>query len=220
MKRSATYLIGCFAALTAAFATATAQAPQAGADPYASFAEDVYMDMEFEPNLATPDVPERARPALRKHVRAEAQKYKNQFQVDLMRDGEVMIFSIPTDDLFLPNDTMLSKYSDRILPKVLPLLNDPYRYKIVVTMNTDNTGSDIYRENLSQARLNSVYDWFIDKIESGVVSEDLIIIPFSMASEDALEENDTRAHRRLNRRLDIYFVPGPKLIQAADSGQL
>ncbi|MCM1111575.1 MAG: hypothetical protein NC336_10235 [Clostridium sp.] len=217
-------IILLIAAVLLMAAGASAQEPEesssSGSDPYAGYAEDIYMDMDLEPNIATPVVPDRAREVLRTYVVKLAKSLQPTFQVDMIRDGEVMIISIPTDDLFLPNDTLLAPFSSRVLPKLLPLMSDPYRWKVLISMNTDDTGSVSYRDALSQARLNSVYDWMIDHIVSGEISEDLIIIPFSMASDDPLEPNDTRAHRRTNRRLDVYFVPGPKLITEADSGQL
>ena len=36
-----------------------------------------------------------------------------------------------------------------------------------------------------------------------------------MAGQMPLESNDSMAHRRENRRLEIYFVPGPSVITAA-----
>lgn len=215
-------------ALSAAFATIGAHPPgydnndedEAGNDLYTEYAEDVYMDMEMETNLATPVVPENARNAVRRYVRAKANELKKQFKVDLMRDGEVMVLSVANDELFQPNDTLLSAYGTRLLSTLAPQFRDPYLFKLVITMNTDDTGSPLYRSFLSQARINSVYDWFLDSMDSGLISEDLIVIPYSLDSMDPLYPNDTRKNRSLNRRLDIYFIPGPKLIQEAESGTI
>lgn len=185
-------------------------------DPYDDYAEDLYMDMDFEPNLATPIVPDEAKQELKKIIRASAKKLKEAgLQVELMRDGEVIVASIQSDNMFNPNDTLLCFNGKRELSKTLVEMKNPDRFKIVISMNTDNTGAREYRNSLSQARLNSVYEWFLDNIDSGNISEDLIIIPFSFANEDPIAENTSRKGRALNRRLDIYFIPGPEIITEA-----
>lgn len=191
-----------------------------GYDPYAGYAEEVYLDMDFDPNLATPIVTERSREGIRKYVRTVAESLKDQFIVDLMRDGEVMVLTIPSDMIFLPNDTLLSPGSTKILDKITPLLEDALMFKVLISMNVDDTGSPIYRERLALSRLNSVYDWIIKLIDKGKASEDLIVIPFSMADNDPMTDNLTRASRAENRRLEFYFVPGPKMISMAESGLL
>lgn len=132
-----------------------------------------------------------------------------------MREDEVFVVSIPTDDLFLPNDTLLNSRASKILSGVTAPMADPMAYKIVLAMHTDDTGSETYRENLSTARLNSVYDWFMGQIDSGNLNEKLLIIPFAMGGIMPVASNDTREHRRENRRLEIYFIPGPSIIKAA-----
>ncbi len=189
-----------------------------GVDPYAGYAEEVYLDMDFDPNIATPVVPDRSKPGIRKYVRSVAENLMDDFTVDLMREGEVMVISVPSDQLFLPNDTLLSKDSRKVLQKIVPLLEDAMMYKVVISMNVDDTGSSVYREKLSLSRLNSVYDWIISLIDLGQASEDLIVIPFSMADKDPMNDNLTRANRAENRRLEFYFIPGPKMITMAESG--
>lgn len=189
-------------------------------DPYPDYLEEIYMDMDFEPNLATPVVPKTALKALSEYQIRQAKQLMHRMTVDMFRDDDVFVVSIPSDDLFLPNDTLLSKYAHESLSPLLPLMKDPYKYKIVVAVHTDDTGSEEYREDLSRERLNSIYDWMMDEIDKGQISEDIIIIPFSMASNDPIVENDTRDHRQENRRVEFYFVPGPELIRQAESGQL
>lgn len=184
------------------------------------YAEDVYMDMEFENNLATPVVPKKAESDVRKYIRRVAEELNSRYTVDLMRENEVFIISIPTDDLFAPNDTLLTDTARPILNSLLQLMQDPLMYKIVMAVHTDDTGSKSYLLDLSTARLNSIYDWVLDAIDAGSLSQDLIVIPYAMGGEAPLTDNDTREHRRENRRLEVYFIPGPKLIDMALKGQL
>ena len=201
-------LLGCILALGAA-AGAYAQ------DPYKNYSEEVFMDMDFEPNLTTPVVGAKEKAAVKKAVSRAANGLKGKYTVDLMRDGEVFVVSIPASELFLPNDTLLCPHAAKTLAGVLGTMQNPLAYKILLAMHTDDTGSEKYREALSLARLNSVYDWFVDQVEGGILSDGLIIIPFSMGSSMPVKPNDSMANRSENRRLEIYFVPGPATIKPA-----
>lgn len=190
------------------------------AGPYPDYMEDVFMDMEFTQNIMTPEIPAGVQKTITAYQKKTADRLKKQFTIDLMRNNDVFVICVPTDDLFLPNDTLFSVYAENALTPVLDLMKDPYMYKIIVAVHTDDTGSDKYREDLSMARLATVYDWMLDAIDAGKISEDLVIVPYSMASSEPLVSNDTRAHRRQNRRLEFYFIPGPKMIQLAKDHKL
>lgn len=191
-------------------------------DPYAGYLEEVFMDMDYEPNLATPVVPKNDKQAVKAYVRKVATDLMRHYIIDLMRSDEVFVVSIPTDDLFLPNDTLLSPYAAKRLEPLHKFISkqDPNMYKIVYGVHTDDTGSTQYQEDLSHARSNSVYDWLMDQIDNGSISEDQIIIPYAFGSDDPLQPNDTMKHRAENRRLDVIFVPGPKMIEMAHNGTL
>lgn len=207
--------------LAGAFACASAQSTADSlALPYPDYQEDVFMDMDFEPNLATPDVPASAKKSIIRSQRAFAQKFKDDFTVELMRDGEVVIVSVCTDDLFLPNDTLFNTDAIKRLSPLLSPMKDPYMYKIIIAVHTDDTGSETYREQLSAERIRTVYDWLMDEIDRATISEDIVIVPYSMGSTMPLTSNDTRKHRKENRRLEFYFIPGPEMIAKALNGTL
>ncbi|MCM1483372.1 MAG: OmpA family protein [Muribaculaceae bacterium] len=213
-------LIRIFSLLMLAVAMAPAAHAQIELNPYPDYNEEIFMDMDFEPNLATPSVGKQEKKAVARYVKSVAETYKKKYRVDLMREGEVMVITIPTDDLFLPNDTLITRRGFQLLTPLLEPMKQPYMFKVVYAIHTDDTGSDSYREALSSARVASVYDWLMDMIDQAQISEDLVIIPYSMASSDPLESNDTREGRRQNRRLEFYFVPGPQMIEKASKKQL
>lgn len=184
-------------------------------EAYSNYDEATFMDMDFEPNIASPAVPRENHLLITRYVKKIANSIKSQYTVDLMREGEVMVITIPTDDLFLPNDTLLYTTSGPLLAGLEKVLSDPYMWKLVIAIHTDDTGSEYYREFLSRNRLNSVYDWLMDRIDSVNLPEDLIVIPFSMASSVPVLPNDTRKNRSKNRRLELYFIPGPEMIEKA-----
>lgn len=86
-------------------------------------------------------------------------------------------------------------------------------YKVVYTVNSDNTGSESYRDALTDARMNTIYDWFWKKIDERKIPEELVIIPESFGSEKPVADNLSRENRRQNRRVEFYFIPGPRLIE-------
>jgi len=195
---------------------------QSYSNPYDGYLEEVFMDMDYEPNIATPQVPKAEKPAIREYIRKAASELMKSYVIDLMRNDEVFVVSIPTDDLFLPNDTLLSSYSAKRLEPLLRFMSsqNPMMYKIVYSVHTDDTGSTPYQEELSRARGNSIYDWLMDCIDAGRLSEDLIIIPYALGSDEPVQPNDTMKHRAENRRIEIFFIPGPLMIDMAHNGTL
>lgn len=189
-------------------------------DPYEGYAEETFMDMDFEPNLATPPVPDTEKSAVRAYMEALARTVKGSFAVDLMRNGEVMVVTIPADRLFLPNDTIVADGAEKVFDPVRRLMQEPYRFKIVLAMHTDDTGNELYRERLSTQRLYSIYDMMLDDIDNGEINGDIVIIPFALGSSDPITDNDSWRHRAENRRLEIYFIPGPELIKMAHEGKM
>lgn len=189
-------------------------------DPYEGYAEETFMDMDFEPNLATPPVPDTEKAAVREYMMALANSIKGPFSVDLMRDDEVIVISLPADRLFLPNDTVLADGAERAFEPLHNLMSDPYRFKIVLAMHTDDTGNELYRERISTQRLYSVYDQMLNDIDEGKINPDIVIIPFAMGASDPVADNDTWRHRAENRRLEIFLIPGPELIKLAHEGRL
>lgn len=135
--------------------------------------------------------------------------------VDIMRDDEVVVVTLPTDELFQPNDTLLSPAAPAKFGPIISILRDPEMFKLVYAVHTDNTGSSQYNMYLSHERNNSVYDWLL-----GQVSEDLIVIPYEMGDTDPIKPNDSRAGRAANRRVEFFLIPGPKMITLAHKKQL
>lgn len=185
-------------------------------DPYAGYDESAYMDMSLEENLKVPAVGKAEHAAVKAYMnRIGHNLAQKNYIVDLMRDDEVVLVTIPTDDLFAPNDTLLSQTAAAKLRPIISHITDPMMFKVVYAVHTDNTGSPTYNLWLSHERNTSIYDWFLNN-----VSEDLIIIPYELGDTDPLVSNDSRKGRRENRRLEIFLIPGPKLISMAQKGTL
>lgn len=185
-------------------------------DPYKGYDETAFMDMELEENLNTPAVGSSESAAIRKHMTNLGESLTKQgYIVDMMRNDEVLLVTVPSDELFLPNDTLLSPKAPGKLMPIIGLLNDPMMMKLVYSVHTDNTGSATYNMNLSHERNNSIYDWLLDNI-----NQDLIVIPYEMGDTEPIAPNDSRTGRKENRRVEFYLIPGPKMITLARKGQL
>lgn len=188
--------------------------------PYPDYQEDVFMDMEFDENLVTPAIPKEAQDAVSNYMTRTAKNLKKRFTIDLMRNDDVFVVVVPTDDLFLPNDTLLVSDANKHLSPIIDLMKDPYMYKIVVALHTDDTGSESYRQALSLSRINSIYEWMMDEVDAGHISEDVVIIPYPMGSDQPIRSNGSRKNRKENRRLEFYFIPGPRMIENAINKRL
>ncbi len=192
-------------------------------DPYPDYLEEIFMDMDFNQNLTTPEVPKNLKKKVAQYVKKAAEEFQSQLppqiagsvKVELTRNGEVLLVTFPSEELFNPNDTLLSKYADRSLQTLVPLMKDPYLYKVVYAVSSDDTGTETYRNELTDARMNSLYDWLLDRIDDGSVPEEIIIIPETWGSSRPIPgtEQPSRDNRRKNRRVEFYFIPGPRLIE-------
>lgn len=209
------HLLAAAAALAATSALLAAPAPDY-ADPWAGYDEFVFFDYTLEQNVMTPAVGRSEHKAVASYVGKVKDQLKANYTLDLMRQGEVLVVTLPTDDLFNPNDTLLTPYGEQRMRPLLGYLQDPAMWKVVYTVNTDDSGSDSYLEHLSEARCNTIYGWLLD----GRVPDDLIIIPYPMGQEDPVTTNDSRQGRATNRRIELYLIPGPKLIEQAHEGKL
>ncbi len=195
---------------------ATLSAKGGFTDPYKNYDEAMFMDMDLNTNILTPAVSPDGRAAVKKYMSNLGRNLgKKGYVVDLTRDDEVIVVTVPAEELFLPNDTVLSPRAPAKLTPITALLADPEMFKVVYTVHTDNTGSDQYINWLSRQRNNSVYDWITTQ-----VADDQIVIPYEMGASDPIEPNTSRKGRAANRRVEFYLIPGPKMITMAHKGTL
>lgn len=185
-------------------------------DPYKGFDEATYMDMDLDENINTPKVGTIGRDAIKRYMNSLGNSFaKRGYTVDMTRDDEVLLITIPTDNLFLPNDTLLLPGAPSILSPIVGQLTDPMMFKLVYSVHTDDTGSRKYNLALSHARNISIYEWLLDNI-----NQDLIVIPYELGDTDPVVPNDSRAGRKENRRIELYLIPGPKMIELARKDRL
>lgn len=177
--------------------------------------DDIY-ELSLDENLVTPVI-KNAKQADKiqdfQYDMAVAFK-KSNYDVEIMRDDEVIVITIPASQLFDPNDTVLNDLGVAQLKPFLRMLNNPGFYKMLLVMHSDNTGSSDYTLNLTRQRVNAIYDWFD---ENGSVD---YVVPYALGETDPVADNNSVENRKRNRRLEIYLVPEQTMIQQAKKGNI
>lgn len=177
--------------------------------------DDIY-DMSLDENLVIPEIKndkQADKIQAFQYDMAVAFKHSN-YEVEVMRDDEVIVITIPASQLFEPNDTVLSKLGEAQLKPFLRMLTNPGFYKMLLVMHSDNTGSSEYTLNLTRQRVNAVFDWFD---ENGSVD---YVVPYALGETDPIVDNNSVENRKRNRRLEIYLVPEKTMIQQAKKGNI
>ena len=137
-------------------------------------------------------------------------------RVETFRNKEVILVTIPASLLFAPNSTELSSKASEYLSPFKRYLNNPDTYRVLLVMHTDNTGSETYRETITEKRVDAVFDWF--EAQGGDTS---FLFPYAMGDDMPLmKNNDSQENRNKNRRLEIYLVPGEKMLEMAKKGKI
>lgn len=140
---------------------------------------------------------------------------KNGCLVETFRNKEVLLITIPASKLFMPNEVELRPDAATLLNPIKRYLKDPDMYRVLAVMHTDNTGSESYRDHLTEERSAAVFDWFVSQ---GVDTS--YLFPYAYGDEMPLVENNTMSNRDKNRRLEIYLVPGKKMVEQAKKGRI
>lgn len=140
---------------------------------------------------------------------------KGGWNVEFFRNKEVLLVTIEADKLFAPNDTVLRHNAGEYLKPLTRYLKDPEMYRVLLVMHTDNTGSEQYRDNLTVKRVESVFDWF-DR--QGVDTN--YLFDYALSDDMPLVPNNSMNNRARNRRLEVYLMPGKKMLEQAKKGRI
>lgn len=175
-------------------------------------------ELTLDETLMLPDVPSKQAEYVKGYMKREAQALqKLGYKIETTRQGEVVIATIPADKLFAPNDTALLPAAADVLKPFLPYFRTHGKFKVILAMHSDDTGSNDYLYGLTEKRIVSLYDYF-----DGHAAQTDMLQGYPMADSDPLKgvTNTTREGRALNRRLEIFIVPGPMLIVDAKNKKL
>ena len=136
-------------------------------------------------------------------------------KVEAFRNKEVLLVTIPAYLLFDPNETTLNNSAAEYLSPIKRYLKDSDMFRVMLVMHTDNTGSEEYREKVTIERVDSVFEWFEDE-----GCDTTYLFSYALGDEMPLKPNNSLENRRVNRRLEIYLVPGEKMVQQAKTGRI
>ena len=177
--------------------------------------DDIY-EMSLDENLESPEIKnDKQADKIQEFQYDMAVAFsRSNYEVEVMRDGEVIIITIPASQLFEANDTVVTRVGQELLKPFLRMLKNPGFYKMLLVMHSDNTGSPTYTLNLTRQRVNAVYDWFD---ENGSVD---YVVPYALGETDPLVDNNSVENRKTNRRLEIYLVPEKTMLQQAKKGTI
>ena len=177
--------------------------------------DDIY-EMSLDENLLSPEIKNDKQTEKIQDFQYEMAVAfkKSNYDVELMRENEVIIVTIPASVLFEPNDTVLTKLGETQLNPFLRMIKNPGFYKMLLVMHSDNTGSTEYTINLTRQRVNAIFDWFDENASVDYV------VPYALGDTDPLVDNNSVENRKRNRRLEIYLVPEKTMIQQAKKGRI
>lgn len=138
--------------------------------------------------------------------------------VENIRNKEVLLITIPASDLFGPNSTTLLEDADKYLEPIKRYLKQPDVWRVMLLMHTDNTGSPGYRKKITEDRALAVTEWF----ENQPGLDTSYLFPYAMSDDQPLNgcPNNNMDNRAKNRRLEIYLVPGEKMVEQAKHGRI
>jgi len=142
---------------------------------------------------------------------------RDHVMIEKFRRGEVLLVTIPASVLFMPNGIEMTHTASGYLRPLLKYLRNPDMYWMILDMHTDNTGSRQYSDSLALNRVDAIYDWF----EGAGADTDYLFLTAS-GSSDPLPgtHNISMEERARNRRLEVYLVPGRKMLEQAKKGRI
>lgn len=176
---------------------------------HAAAAEPI--DLSLEENIQTPAIGKRYKEKVKARMSSLRRELsKSGLAISSLRDGEVLMVTIAADKLFAPNSTDLKDSAKNLLDRFADIVRQSDDYKILVAVHTDDTGDDIYADNITCDRANAI-DSYLTAL-SGQDSANLI--PYGLGRDEMIGGNHSIKSRRTNRRAEIYIVPDEMLIKS------
>lgn len=169
--------------------------PLHAADPF---------EMSLEENINNPTVPTKKHNSVREsvdHLRSTLEK--SNLSAGKLRQGEVLMISIPCSVLFRSNETILSPEGRKKLDGLKILDNIQNKYKLLIAVHTDNTGDVEYAESITADRANAIDDYLTEALALNA----MYIIPYGLGHDEPLGSDESVSDRAKNRRVEIYIVP-------------
>lgn len=184
-----------------------------------SFAIGAPKDNNFDPfsasieeNIRTPEVGKKNKaPVVAAMTRLEHAMKEAGMNATRVREGEVVMVTIPCAVLFGPNRTDLRAEAEKSLMPLIPYIKRTDTYKVVVAVHSDDTGDAQYTDQLTADRASALDAFFSRHISGGETG----IIPYGIGSDEPVAPNSGVRNRAANRRVEVYFIPTETFISKA-----
>lgn len=161
-------------------------------------------DLSLEENINTPAIASRHHAAASdKASKLSVSLRKHGFRTAALRNGEVVLASLPCDTLFAANATDPKREALRRLQPLRDIVRQTDKYKVLVAVHSDDTGDDAYSDALTEARANAVDDLLWQLADQA----DTNVVIYGLGKDEPLVDNGSRRNRRANRRVEFYIVP-------------
>lgn len=166
--------------------------------------------MSIDDNLLSPEIPKKHVEAAREAMKSIGKRLHNAgLTTDLSeRDGLVLMVTVAAADMFEANSTDLSSKADKVLKLLLQYMRTPDKYKVLIAVHSDDTGTEEYLNEMTSQRADAILQWFAGQ---GLPTDG--IITYGLGYDEPLTTKPGRKERAKNRRVEFYFVPGPIMIE-------
>jgi len=167
-------------------------------------------ELSIDDNLQSPEVPSKLILKARTVMTKLANRFEREgMQTDLTeREGMVLMVTVPVADFFMANDTLLSHTAFAKLKILSNPLRTPDKYKLLIVVHSDDTGSDEYLNSLTTTRADAIRNWIADQ---GIPVD--AVVPYGLGYDEPINSEQSRKGRAANRRVEFYYIPGPILIE-------
>lgn len=170
------------------------------------------LDMSVAENLAVPAVPQKAKNYV-KGAMDQLRRYfvRDGFDVAMLRDDEVIEITVPCAALFAPGAVELKESAAAVLKPFGVVVREPAKYKVLVTVHTDDTGDNMYADSITAARANAIDDYLWELASE----QDTNVIPYGIGRDEPIGPNSSIVSRAANRRVEFLIIPDVGMLRLA-----
>lgn len=170
------------------------------------------LELSVEDNIATPAVPDKAKPYIKSTIDQLRRHYvKDGYPAELLRNGEVLRLTVPCSRLFAPGATTLKPAASTALSPLGLVVREPQKYKVLITVHSDDTGDTMYSDSITAARANAIDDYLWELAGQ----QDTNVIPYGIGRDEPVGPNNSIQARSANRRVEFYIIPDTELLRMA-----
>lgn len=170
-------------------------------------------NMTLKDNIESPMVQPKNHAAVERKMLSIQRWYTDRgLSAKTTRNGEVVMVSVPLDELFAPGSVTPMAYAEQVLVPFRDAIERGESFRLVVAVHADDTGDHTYSDNLTQQRADAIKGIFDSMAARSGVKPNIDY--YSMGKRKNAVPNNSIANRAQNRRLEIYVVPEAKAIGA------